>query len=135
MWFTIVLYIVVVISFCICQTLLINFRKSSNIWNWEKKKKKRMSSSLVKTPGQCGVHISLKIPFSFKPFHSSVIYMWSCYLKGLFSMIFIFFWDEENLTVRSFHIYNTIIFSLNLLLWVHTISRDWRPASVKDNPM
>jgi hypothetical protein len=40
--------------------------------------------------------------------------MWSWYVKDLFSMIFIFFWDEENLTVGSYHIYNTIIFPESL---------------------
>ena len=78
----------------------------------KKKKKKKNEFFSGKTPGQCAIHISLKIPFSLKPFHISVIDMWSCYVKDLFSMIFIFFWDEENLTVGSYHIYNTIIFSV-----------------------
>ena len=117
MWFIIVHYIVVVISFFYLQTLLWNFKKSSNIWKWEKKEKKEKKKNEFfsgKIPGQCAVHISLKIPFSLKPFHISVIDMWSCYVKYLFSMIFIFFWDEENLTVGSYHIYNTIIFPESL---------------------
>ena len=80
----------------------------------EKKEKKKNEFFSGKIPGQCAVHISLKIPFSLKSFHISVIDMWSWYVKDLFSMIFIFFWDVENLMVGSYHIYNTIIFPESL---------------------
>ena len=111
MWFIIVYYVVVVISFLYFSNPVVKLQENFQYLKQGKKKKNEFFSGKHST-GQCAVHISLKNPFSFKPFHSSVIYMWSCYLKGFFSMLFIFFWDEEYLTVRSFHIYNTIIFSV-----------------------
>ena len=113
MWFIIVYYIVVVISFLYFSNPVVKLQEEFQYLKQGKKKKDEFFSGKHST-GQCAVHISLKIPFSLKPFHISVIDMWSCYVKDLFSMIFIFFWDEENLTVRSFHIYNTIIFPESL---------------------
>ena len=108
-----------VVYYCLlrCSNFIFVFFKpccetSRRVPIFETGRGKKKGFSGKHSTGQCAVHISLKNPFSFKPFHSSVIYMWSCYLKGFFSMLFIFFWDEEYLTVRSFHIYNTIIFSV-----------------------
>ena len=111
MWFIIVYYVVVVISFLYFSNPVVKLQEEFQYLKQGKKKKDEFFSGKHST-GQCAVHISLKNPFSFKPLHSSVIYMWSYYLRGFFSNLFIFFWDEENLTVRSFHIYNTIIFSV-----------------------
>jgi hypothetical protein len=120
MWFSIVCNDVVFISSLNHSDLDMKFQEEFNLCSsqrpWEKDNKNECVSGKY-TTGQCPFHISLKKKISFYSSHPNVlISICGMLSKGLFSMIYIFFCNNENLIFFPFHAYSGFIFYLEFYI-------------------